>query len=200
MVKPPLCHSVATQVESVADVPWLAGGWGRQGVEAGIEVAVEEINPRHLFQMLPPLPPMRGRVQAVLKRGMEKLPMPIEAEAVVKVTLRRDTKEEMSSEARVLPMKAAGKPLEPPVQAMAASGSEKEFTAGEGWRPSQQPRQEHGEQRAEMCLHRSSPIPTAGGSHRPESRGDPRPSQKAKTVTPRSQRAVLPPVVPDAGR
>ena len=91
---------------------------------------MEEINPRHLFQMLPPLPPMRGRVKAVLKRGMEKLAMPIEAEAVVKVTLRRDTEEEMSSEARVMPMKAAGKPLEPPVQAMAASGGEKEFTAG----------------------------------------------------------------------
>jgi hypothetical protein len=177
-------------------------------------MAAEEINPLPIYQLLPALLPMRESVGVVLKGGMEKLPMPIEAETVVKVTMVRDTKEEMSSETRVMAMKAMGKPMEtrvmsmkatgktmePPVESKAASGGKREFSTGEGWCPSQQRRQEHDEQRGAMSHHGSSPLPMVVGSLQPEARVDPSPLQNVKTFTPRSRLAFLPPELPDAGR
>jgi hypothetical protein len=105
------------------------------------------------FAPLSPLSPphVRGEV-VVLKGGVEKLRVPMDAEMLTKAMLVGPTKGEMPPEMRAMPM-------EPMVQSMAAAGGGRECATGEGWRRSQYYHQERDEQPPAMSRHDSSPLP-----------------------------------------
>jgi hypothetical protein len=89
----------------------------------------------------------------VLKGGVEKLRLPLEAEMLTEAMMAGDAKGEMPLEMRVMPM-------EPVVKSMAAAEGGREFTTGEGWRRSQHHHRERDGQQPAMSRHDPSPLLT----------------------------------------